>query len=211
MDEFFQVQDDQFWWGDLPGETLRLMIANAEHSMATGVATLLPSVCGWYYMLLTGTPRPKLDWSISTLDGSIAVNTYGSAAQQPSRATLRFVTTLDNKRRDFRLVSGNTPANPCTEGIPVNFFGSACIRPIIWVGEDIAPSALTAAGGKYIASQPLAPNGLWRAWLLELEYPAPHATNSSNVIIITTQVSVFPNTYPFPACAGAQCGALPLV
>ncbi|RYY33587.1 hypothetical protein EON62_04100, partial [archaeon] len=35
-DEFFQVQDDSFWWGQLPGESLRMMIDNAEHSMATG-------------------------------------------------------------------------------------------------------------------------------------------------------------------------------
>lgn len=85
-------------------------------------------------------------------------------------------------RRDFRLVSGNTPANPC-KFIPVrdsvgnaiadtvhcivcqtiagpcshihvwpapiapspppqlNLFGSACLKPIIWVGESVAPTS----------------------------------------------------------------------
>jgi hypothetical protein len=28
--------DDYFWWGKLKGETYRLMVQNAEHSMATG-------------------------------------------------------------------------------------------------------------------------------------------------------------------------------
>lgn len=28
-DEFFQIQDDQYWWGKLPGETLRMMVSAA--------------------------------------------------------------------------------------------------------------------------------------------------------------------------------------
>jgi PhoPQ-activated pathogenicity-related protein len=194
-DEFFQVQDDEFWWGQLPGESLRMMIDNAEHSMATGAIYLITGVEPWYWGLLTNTPRPTFNWTISPTDGAITINTYGT---QPNKVVLRFATTLDGYRRDFRLISGDTPANPCIY-IPVNVFGEACLRPIIWVGETIAESA----PGVYIATQPLPPTG-WRGFLCELYYDGP--TGSPNTTYqLTTQVSVIPNTYPFPPCNGTGC------
>jgi PhoPQ-activated pathogenicity-related protein len=63
-DEFFMPDDDWFWWGDLPGETNRLMIANAEHSEATGIPTLLPGLIAFHQGLLMNSPRPVFSWSI---------------------------------------------------------------------------------------------------------------------------------------------------
>lgn len=171
-----------------------MMIDNAEHSMATGALYLITGVEAWYWGLLTNTPRPTFNWTISGADGSITINTFG---RQPDRVVLRFATTLDGYRRDFRLISGNTPANPC-QYIPVNIFGSACLRPIIWVGEDVAP----ASPGVYHLTQPLPPTG-WRGFLAELYYPGPAGTNTTYQL--TTQVSVIPNTFPFPPCSGQGC------
>jgi hypothetical protein len=36
-----QPDDDQYWWGQLQGETYRLMVANAEHSFATGACAVV--------------------------------------------------------------------------------------------------------------------------------------------------------------------------
>lgn len=193
-DEFFQVQDDQYWWGKLPGESLRMMIDNAEHSMATGALYLITGVEAWYWGLLTGTPRPTFSWNISAVDGSITINTQGV---QPNQVVLRFTTTLDGYRRDFRLISGNTPANPC-QYIPVNIFGSACLRPIIWVGESVAATGPNT----YKLTQPLPPVG-WRAFLAELYYDGVPGSNTTYQL--TTQVSVIPNTFPFPPCSGQGC------
>jgi len=193
-DEFFQIQDDQYWWGQLPGETLRMMVDNAEHSMATGALYLITGVEAWYWGLLTGTPRPTFDWTIDPTDGAITITTSGV---QPDQVVLRFATTLDGYRRDFRLVSGDTPANPC-KYIKVPLFGSACLRPLIWVGESVAATGPNT----YRLTQPLPPVG-WRAFLAELYYPGPPGSNTTYQL--TTQASVIPNTFPFPPCYANGC------
>lgn len=194
-DEFFQMQDDYFWWGQLPGESLRMMVDNAEHSMATGALYLITGVEAWYAALLRNSPRPTFNWTINGVDGAITINTYG---RQPDQVVLRFATTPDAGRRDFRLVSGNTPANPC-KYINVTIFGQACLRPILWVGETIAP----VSANTYKLTQPLPPVGYYRAFLAELYYKGPEGSNTT--FQLTTQASIIPNTYPYLPCQGAAC------
>jgi PhoPQ-activated pathogenicity-related protein len=84
-DEFFQPQDDAFWWGQLPGESLRMMVDNAEHSMATGALYLLTGAETWLKALLEGSPRPSFTWSLNAEDGSITVQVNG-----PLQPVLKF-------------------------------------------------------------------------------------------------------------------------
>lgn len=199
-DEFFMPDDDWYWWdnngANLPGETYRLMISNAEHSMATGVLPLITGATAFYQSILLNATRPTVQWSMNrTGDGRIVLRTN----TMPTQAVLRFATTFDDKRRDFRLVKGNTPADPC-EFIPVKIFGDACINPVLWVGEDIAPDSTVAdANGMYTftATQPLPPSG-WRAFFIDLYYPGP----AGSTYRFTSQISIIPNTFPFPACQG---------
>lgn len=44
----FMPDDDHYWWGMLPGETYRLMVANAEHSFATGILPLITGMTAFY-------------------------------------------------------------------------------------------------------------------------------------------------------------------
>ena len=201
-DEFFMPDDDHYWWGDLEGETLRMMVQNAEHSMATGILELITGVEAWYWGLLTDTPRPQFTWSIANDTGIINIQ----ASTKPHKVVLRFATTFGSKRRDFRLIKGDTKEDPC-DFIPVHVFGDACINPVIWIGEDIAPESAvlsTAADGStvynYKLSQPLPPSG-WRGFFGELYFKGPQGT----LYQLTTQVSIIPQTFPFPACQGEAC------
>jgi hypothetical protein len=90
------------------------MIANAEHSEATGLLTLLPGACAFFEGVLSNTPRPSFTWSMDPVSGDISIITK----TKPTDVILRFATTFDATRRDFRLVKGNTPTDPC-EFIPV--------------------------------------------------------------------------------------------
>jgi PhoPQ-activated pathogenicity-related protein len=125
-DEFFALDDDYYWWGDLPGETKRLMVANAEHSFATGVIPLITGLDAFWQSIIDGTPRPELTWSIADSSGTIELVT----PTLPDQVVMRFSQTLNGKRRDFRLVRGDTPADPCVSpGIPVKIFGDGeCSR-----------------------------------------------------------------------------------
>ena len=207
-DEFFQPQDDEFWWGQLPGESLRMMVDNAEHSMATGALYLITGAEVWYKALLDGSPRPSFTWtkdfSNATGAGSITVSVRG--AMQPVAVVNRMTTTLDGYRRDFRLVSGDTPANPC-KYIAVPLFGSACLRPIIWIGNTIGRVAYDPAGqvSTYVATQDAPAEG-WRAFLVELYF---NSTIPGLYFQLTTQVHTVPAPgtphYPFPLCVGDAC------
>jgi len=193
-DEFFMPDDDYFWWGKLQGETYRLMVANAEHSMATGLLDLLPGVQSFYLSLLTNSARPQFNWTIGN-DGTITAY----ASTKPSLVVMYTATTFDAERRDFRLIKGNTPADPC-KFIPVKVFGSACINPVLWFGETVAPVSSDGGVYKYVASQPL-PDAGWRGFFLEFFFPGP----KGSTFHMTTQVSIIPNTYPFPQCTPGEC------
>jgi hypothetical protein len=100
-----------------------------------------------------------------------------------------------------------SPANPCTDGIPVPVFGSACLRPIVWIGEDIGPSSYDPATstGTYVATRD-APAVGWRAWLIEFYF---NSTIPGLYFQLTTQVTIRPALgtplYPFPLCVGDAC------
>jgi len=200
-DEFFQIQDDNFWWGQLPGENFRVMVDNAEHSMATGALYLITGAECWFKALLDGTPRPTFNWTMDSTTGAITLQTYGT---QPVRVVNRMATTLDGYRRDFRLVAGDTPANPC-KYIPVPVFGKACLRPIVWIGEDEGAISYANGVGTYVLTQD-PPQVGWRAWLGELYY---NSTIPGIYFQLTTQVSIRPAPgtplYPFPICKGDEC------
>jgi PhoPQ-activated pathogenicity-related protein len=201
-DEFFQPQDDDFWWGQLPGENLRIMADNAEHSMATGALYLITATEAWFKMLLDGTPRPVFNWTIAPDTGAITIKVYGPS--QPVAVVNRVTMTLDGYRRDFRLVAGDTPANPC-KYIKVPLFGSACLRPIIWVGQNIGATSVENGVSTYVAHQDI-PDVGWRGFLVELYF---NSTTPGLLQQYTTQVSFLPapNTplYPFPLCTGVEC------
>ena len=183
-----------------------MMVDNAEHSMATGALYLLTGAECWVKALLDNTPRPTFSWTTDNTTGALTITTTGT---QPVKVVNRMTSTLDSVRRDFRLVSGDTPANPC-KYIPVPVFGKACLRPIIWIGEDEGPvSVVTNASGStvgtYVLTQDLPEFG-WRAWLGELYY---NSTIPGLYFQLTTQVTIRPAPgtplYPFPLCVGDAC------
>ena len=170
--------------------------------MATGALYLITGAEVWAKALLSGAPRPSFTWTMDAATGAITAKVVGA---QPTRAVSRSTTTLDGYRRDFRLVAGDTPANPCTDGIPVPVFGSACLRPIVWIGNTIGPASTVGDVQTWVATQD-APAVGWRAWLVELYF---NSTIPGLLQQYTTQVSILPAhgtpLYPFPLCVGAQC------
>jgi len=161
------------------------MADNAEHSFATGALYLVTAAEAWFKLLLEGTPRPTFSWAIANDTGAITVTTTG---QQPVAVVNRVATTLDGYRRDFRLVTGDTPANPCTVGIPVPVFGKACLKPLVWIGNTIGAATSAPGVQTFVATQD-APAVGWRAWLVELYY---NSTIDGLLQQYTTQVAFRP-------------------
>lgn len=198
-DEFFMPDDDHYWWGMLEGETYRLMVANAEHSMATGILPLITGVVPFVNSVLHNTPRPVFDWTMDASAGTTTVN----LKTKPLRAVMWTATTdnIDNGRRDFRLIKGDTPHDPC-KFIAVSIFGKACVNPVLWDPEDL--EIQDGGDGTYtvVASQDMPPAGAWRGFLVYLYFPGPAP---GQTFLMTTQVNIIPDTFPFPMCQGTDC------
>lgn len=195
-DEFFMPDDDYYWWGDLPGETYRFMQINAEHSFATGAPQLITSLNAWYNAIIDDFERPKFDWTMEA-NGSISI----VAKTKPKKVYFQHGKTIDDKRRDFRLVRGNNPdVDPCVSpGIPVHQFGNGCLEPIFWASEEIEPYKQDENGYHYsLYKEPI--DGHWIGFLGKLYFDGPGNTTFD----FTTQVSILPNTFPYPPCNSTQ-------
>jgi len=187
--------DDHYWWGEIPGETYRLIMPNAEHSCATGIPILLPSVTGFIEGIMNDVVWPSFTWTIDPASGNITI----VSKTQPSAVYMWWGTTIGDQRRDFRLVKGDTPADPC-HSIPLNVFGKSCLNLVLWFPELVGPTSVENGLYTYVLSQPLPASG-WRGFLGEIYFPAPNGKS----FIFTTQVSIIPNTFPYPDCSGAGC------
>jgi PhoPQ-activated pathogenicity-related protein len=195
-DEFFATDDDKYWWGQIPGETLRLMLPNAEHTCATGLLDLLPGIISYYTAIVQQVPRPQLSWVMDYDKGTIVAKT----TTKPDKVYMYWSNTFGTERRDFRLIKGDTKADPC-KFIPVHIFGTACLNPVFWVWESIVPDSVENGVYTYSASQPM-PDGGWRGFLLMFHFPGPNGTSYR----LTTQANIIPNTLPFPTCVGTPEG-----
>lgn len=200
-DEFFMPDDDHYWWGDLPGETYRLMIANAEHSMATGLGPLLEGYIAFTWSVILDTPRPEFTWDMKQLNDTTGMVTVTSKTK-PNSAYMKAATSFwdDQGRRDFRLVKGDTKADPC-HFIPVKIFGEACVNPVLWFWLELEQQRDAEGNYVYTAFLPPPPKGRYRALFVDMQYPGPNLSTFR----MSTQVNIFPNTFPFPKCQGKQC------
>lgn len=43
-----QLDNDRYWWGQLPGESLRLIEKNAEHSLYNVIPSVITSVATFW-------------------------------------------------------------------------------------------------------------------------------------------------------------------
>jgi len=203
-DEFFMPDDDYLWWGMLEGETNRLMIANAEHSMATGIVELMRGARAYYAAMIADSPRPVFNWTMAP-NGTITVTTQdkpsGVIAWYAESSTMN---NVNGKRRDFRLIVGDTPADPC-HFIPVHVFGNACVNPCLWFPVELQPQ-MQGDTFTYTYYHP-EPKVGWIGYFIEMEYPGPSKSNYR----LTSQVSIQPPTYPYEECQGASCAPCVLV
>ena len=102
---------------------------------------------------------------------------------KPSSVVMWHATTLDGKRRDFRLLTGPNPSKPTP-------------HPVVWFSEDVKQ----IDDNTYLASKSIPEIG-WTAFFIQATFAGPRAT----VFEVTTQVNIVPNTFPFPDCHGSGC------
>jgi len=188
-DEFFLPDDEFYWWDDLPEPKYFLMVPNAEHSLATGIIEVLASVSAFINGVLDGDTLPQFSWSIDYPNtGSITLTSTPSSTQGSPNVTLWVAASAPGTgRRDFRLVAG---------------YPNPTLQPVLWEGFSLPcqPDGVT-----WIGTVP-APSSGWLGFFLDVQYEGPKIFNGQIIPYeFTTQVSIVPNTFPFPPCFGVGC------
>jgi PhoPQ-activated pathogenicity-related protein len=96
-DQFFVPDSSKFYYDDLKGEKHLRYVPNADHSVDGDFGAVL-SMVAFYQMVITGKPRPKIDWKFDD-DGDIRVH-----SNTPPKQVLLWQATNPNAR-DFRVAT----------------------------------------------------------------------------------------------------------
>ena len=242
MDEFQQPDDTHYWWDQMPEPKHFMMIANAEHSLATGILEAVPGIGAFLHAQLEKQTVPTFKWEISPDTGDIVatVDNEGkvhSATMWYAHSCGQNAWDNNKKRRDFRIAHLDSPCTcgPVADGYCVNL-------KTFWSKKELE---MKEVHGKrtYTAHVDTPTDGTWTAFFIEFKFNSNHSVkmdlNSikkqmladprrpNNIAArarplfpdfggfphdfggffeFTTEVSVWPNTFPYPECSGAACG-----
>jgi len=180
-DEFFLPDDNLWWWQNMSDPKHLLMIANAEHSLATGIIPALDSASAFMRGFLEKISPPVFSWGIDPNTGDITV-TNPVGQMMPREVVMWSAESAKGTgRRDFRLVAGPQPH----------------FQPVIWFPTDLQ----VQNGNTWIAKTPQVPTGRWVAFFVSVKYPGPGKLDYH----FTSQVSIWPQTFPCADCYGEDC------
>jgi len=222
MDEFQHPDDTNYWWAQMPEPKHFFIAPNTEHSYITGILAAVPSISAWAQNLLLQESIPKFHWSISANTGEIIAtmdDTHLIHSATVWSAKSCGVNSFDGvNRRDWRVAHLD---NPCSCGIYAE--GYCANLKAFWSKKEI--NSTTVKGKRTFSAKFDAPaDGTWIAFMIEFKFVNKHANpfesteltgdfdfggfphNFGRFFDFTTQVSIWPNTFPYPDCAGEQCG-----
>jgi hypothetical protein len=174
------------------------------------------------------TPTPSFDWTISNTTGEIVATLNSAGKVFEANVWWAYSCGVNHwdsetKRRDFRVAHLD---NPCSCGV---FAQGYCTNlKTVW---KKAPLDVEMVRGKrvYRAKVDAPEDGSWVAFFIDIKYvnqnPFPPAiaedlnTNKRETdrfggfgkdfgrfLEFTTEVSVWPNTFPYEDCSGETCG-----
>lgn len=220
-DEFQQPDDTHYWWNDMPEPKYFLMMPNTEHSTATGFAQELPAIGTFIKYTIAQTALPSATWTISPDTGDIVATLhYPSESQQLTNtefttpklanATMWYAKTCNKgaakTRRDFRFMSLD---DPCECGFAKD---GTCYNLQAFKWSKIPLEA--QEDGTYVAHMDSDPDGRWTAFFIDFTFEVMEKKTSGlggwpydtpGALDFTTEVSVWPDTFPFEDCVGEEC------
>ena len=243
MDEFQQPDDTRYWWNDMPEPKHFLIAPNAEHSLATGILEVVPSISAFIQAHLLKDNVPQLHWTISQETGEITATVGKLDVVHSAYVWWAYscgVNAWDNNkfRRDYRVAHID---EPCTCGIGAD--GYCANLKAIWKKEEL--TATTVDGKKTYSAKLEAPDdGRWVAFMIDFKFHnknanpfdiaalykemkpnrekpgvriSPYFGGSNDnfggiphdfgrFFEFTTEISVWPQTFPYEDCSGVSCG-----
>jgi hypothetical protein len=180
-DEFFVLDSSRYWYEKMKSEAQPVLISmhpDADHSSATAIPSLIPSMAAFMSNTATNRALPTISWSMDYDNGQIKVSidkewqTTSRTVQLWKSHTCEF----EEPRRDFRMTNLDKqtlkhcrcgPAVPHKDGMCFNLMSS------IWTNSTMtADSSLDASGNTYLASikAPKKWEKRWDAFFVTVEF-----------------------------------------
>eukprot|EP00918_Siedleckia_nematoides_P059836 GHVU01130499.1.p1 GENE.GHVU01130499.1~~GHVU01130499.1.p1 ORF type:complete len:457 (-),score=45.84 GHVU01130499.1:53-1360(-) len=185
-DEFFMLDDTEFFWNDLRGTNFMWSLPNTNHYLIGWYQDILYNIETFFYGVHEGFEWPTFNYqmSSSSTGGNIQVHvTSGELVN----VTSWYCTTLDATRRDYRWIVANP--NNTNEGV---------LREIDWFEEGVED----LGGNNYRVHFDAPSDGTWIGFFITLNFQGPRGRN----LQVTTEPNVIPDYFPFLDCSGAACG-----
>jgi hypothetical protein len=210
LDEFQQPDDTRYWWDQMPEPKHFLMTPNAEHSEATGILEIVPAIGTWLEYLLERAKVPQFSWTIDSATGEI-VATLDDVGDV-HKASMWWAYSCGNnadgvKRRDFRIMSLDSPCECGQES------DGYCLNlKSFWTEEELTATVDASGARTYRAKMDAPGDGRYVAFFIDIKYEKrkekglnglPH--DKPGQLEFTTEVSVWPNTFPYEECNAESC------
>nr|XP_002128778.1 autocrine proliferation repressor protein A [Ciona intestinalis] len=184
-DEFFLPDDSHYYLTSMKGPMYVNMLPNAEHSCVGHELQLMFNIKAFYVSVMKGKKLPQATWTLynTATGGGIDV----TLDTVPTLIRAWSVTSISSKRRDFRLLRGNT----------TDVSAQPIVQPNIWHHSNV-----TSIGHlKYRAEFDTPLFGRWRAFFIQMTFPA----SDGNMIEFTTETNIIPDKFPYPDCYKDSC------
>jgi len=181
-DEFFMLDDYDYFYDDLVGEKYLWFLENTGHYIEGGPLgeaywTMLQT---FFLSVVQGHQKPSLDWAKfnTETDGSIIV----LSPTAPLSISAWSAPSVRPTRRDWRMAE----------------LGSTGIEPtnIVWT-----QSAVENLGSGYYRAAFDNPAEGYLSFFIKMTFPGPEG----GIFYFTTEANVIPETFPFEDCTGLGC------
>ena len=221
MDEFQQPDDTHYWWNDMPEPKHFLMTPNAEHSEATGIFEIVPAIGTWAMYLLQNQEVPTWTWTINNSTGEIVATLDDKGEVYEASMWYAYSCGQDANGihlRDFRIMS---VADPCTCGIASDGY---CANLKSGWTRVLLDQEIVNGKRTYRAQMAAPADGRYVGFLIDVKYKELPGMSTFTPIFdrkhkgnkhlpvdkpgrleFTTEVSIWPNTFPYADCSGTGC------
>jgi len=190
-DEFFMPDAARYYWDQLLGSKSLYLVPNAEHSLAGHIFDVLGSGEQFYMTILYNQTNllPTYSWIFEGEGNTVTLITN----QTDYIVSAKVYYSQNNTNRDWRLIT-------CAEVSP------SCVNLALWGNEDL--TYVPNSPGVYTYTLPMPPPGMYSAMMIEISYDFGYSEltrSSRKPYHITSNLSIFPQTYPYPPCPEDVC------
>ncbi|XP_039198303.1 autocrine proliferation repressor protein A-like [Crotalus tigris] len=181
-DEMGQPDNSYYYFNQLTGKKYLRIIPNMNHALAFYGDSIGIPIATFYLITMQNQQHPQVHWNRTVKNTGGAI--YFSTDQEPSLIYAYYANTNDETRRDFRMhvLSGQ----------------EAKRNPIKWNRAKVKKVS-TNVYKKEMKN----PDKGWTGFFIEATYAG--FGDSSEKLIITSELHIIPETFPCEDCVGEGC------